>query len=317
MSPIQYWVYLVSSVVGMFPEQVLFVYIGATVGDLAKIVSGEIQFTWAQALIMGFGAVGVVAVVVIVVWIGRRAIAKARAMQLEAARAQGVEMSEIVEEGEPATPSGVTTGESVEPGVTVVPIEITDGKKVDVPVSINSDGYHVVLDERDTALASLKSVELDIPLPDVSAFVETVVPPSVVHSVPISLEHTAEVVIPILPIATEPIALGLVPPPLPTASVALPVTAIPMPVFDHDFDFASPRAVVVDDDAVASAASLPATTVPAVPFAWNVEGNLDFGAIPPPPPVDDHDPFAQQSSRQQVLPTSLQPPYPFDPFDEI
>eukprot|EP01094_Clydonella_sp_ATCC50884_P010656 TRINITY_DN2043_c0_g1_i1.p1 TRINITY_DN2043_c0_g1~~TRINITY_DN2043_c0_g1_i1.p1 ORF type:complete len:375 (-),score=112.90 TRINITY_DN2043_c0_g1_i1:831-1955(-) len=99
MSPVRYWVYVISSLLGMFPEEVIFVYVGASAREIAAIVAGK-NPGWAEWALLAFSVLGVVMLIVVFVYIGKRAMATAKQLQAEAALRDGVELTEVVEEGD-------------------------------------------------------------------------------------------------------------------------------------------------------------------------------------------------------------------------
>jgi hypothetical protein len=257
VSPIRYWVYLVSSLVGMFPEQLLFVYIGNSVKDLAKIAAGEYEFEWPQAVMLVLGAVGIIGVTIVVLWIGRRALASARQMQLEqAAQAEGTEL-EVVESDDGSDPVAVITKSKSDDSLPIGSKATSGYVAVD-----GKDSYLYDDSDRDAAAlptASLNAIELDIPLPDVLPPDPTVGEsfPDVNTSVSIDLDAPSTFVA----ASTDFFA--------PTQSLS----SIPMPTFD-------------DDLASSSSFTLPTTQVAPL--------STTFLNVPPPPPNDDDNQQQQQ-----------------------
>ncbi len=68
--------YLMGSAVGMLPGIFLFVFIGTTVTDIAAIASGELEFGDYDVLIGGFGLVAIIAIVILITRIAKKALRK-------------------------------------------------------------------------------------------------------------------------------------------------------------------------------------------------------------------------------------------------
>jgi uncharacterized membrane protein YdjX (TVP38/TMEM64 family)/type II secretory pathway pseudopilin PulG len=83
ISQMRYWVYSIASALGMLPRQVLYVYLGSSILDIAMIVSGKYEFGWPQGAMVAIALCGIVASIGLSVFLGRRAMRAARQMQLE------------------------------------------------------------------------------------------------------------------------------------------------------------------------------------------------------------------------------------------
>jgi uncharacterized membrane protein YdjX (TVP38/TMEM64 family) len=84
ISNIRFPVFMLGSLLGMLPEQLLFAYWGDAAKDLAQIASGEADMSPAKIAFMVVGVVVAIFLTVFLVWLGRRAIRKAMREDAEA-----------------------------------------------------------------------------------------------------------------------------------------------------------------------------------------------------------------------------------------
>jgi len=84
ISNIRFPIFLLGSLLGMLPEQLLFAYWGDAAKDLAQIASGEEEMSPAKIAFMVIGVVVAIFLTVFLVWLGRRAIRKAMREDAEA-----------------------------------------------------------------------------------------------------------------------------------------------------------------------------------------------------------------------------------------
>jgi len=144
-SPIRFHVYVLTSLVGMVPKQLLLVYLGYSVGDLAKLVSGDYEFGWPQLAMLLLGLCGVLLMLTASAFLARGVVlAIRRQRQADAAEAAAEVVASTQtpnndddDDDHNNTKDSSTSGEHAQVGShKTVPTNSTELETIEVVVSV-------------------------------------------------------------------------------------------------------------------------------------------------------------------------------------
>lgn len=77
ISKIGFKVYVIASLLGLIPEQMMLVYIGSTTKQLTEIIEGKVQYGTLEKALFGTQVAVCITIIIGMVYVGRRALREA------------------------------------------------------------------------------------------------------------------------------------------------------------------------------------------------------------------------------------------------